>query len=157
MEDVMPRKLTEQALRDSEEKYRTVLKSSPDPIVVYDQGGRAIYVNPAFGRTFGWSKEELIGKLVVAGNGKEAVEIYEREGNRISLIVLDLIMPEMDGNQCLAGILRVNPEARVLIASGHSVNGQAEELLETGAKGFLGKPYDMRQFLTTVREVIDKG
>ena len=96
-------------------------------------------------------------EVVVAGNGKEALEIYEREGNRISLIVLDLIMPEMDGNQCLAEILRVNPEARVLIASGHSVNGQAEELLETGAKGFLGKPYDMRQFLTTVREVIDKG
>jgi two-component system, cell cycle sensor histidine kinase and response regulator CckA len=96
-------------------------------------------------------------EVVVAGNGKEALEIYEREGNRISLIVLDLIMPEMDGNQCLAGILRVNPEARVLIASGHSVNGQAEGLLETGAKGFLGKPYDMRQFMTTVREVIDKG
>jgi two-component system, cell cycle sensor histidine kinase and response regulator CckA len=96
-------------------------------------------------------------EVVVAENGKEALEIYEREGNRISLIVLDLIMPEMDGKQCLAEILRVNPEARVLIASGHSVNGGAEGLLETGAKGFLGKPYDMRQFLTTVREVIDMG
>ena len=92
----------------------------------------------------------------MAGNGKEALEIYKREGNRISLIVLDLIMPEMDGKQCLAEILQVNPEARA-IASGHSVNGQAGGLLETGAKGFLGKPYDMRKFLTAVREVIDKG
>ncbi len=64
MEDVMPQKLAEQALGDSEEKYRTVLKSSPDPIVVYDQSGRAIYVNPAFGRNFGWSEEELIGNRI---------------------------------------------------------------------------------------------
>ncbi len=75
-------------------------------------------------------------EVVVAGNGKEALEIYKREGNRISLIVLDLIMPEMDGKQCPAEILQVNPEARA-IASGHSVNGQAGGLLETGAKGFL--------------------
>jgi PAS domain-containing protein len=46
MEDVMPRKLAEQALRDIEVKYRTVFKSSLDPIVVYDQVGRAIYVTP---------------------------------------------------------------------------------------------------------------
>ncbi|MFA6222928.1 MAG: PAS domain S-box protein [Desulfomonilaceae bacterium] len=96
-------------------------------------------------------------EVILAGDGKEALEIYEREGKRISLIVLDLIMPEMDGKRCLTEILRVNPEARVLIASGHSMNGEVRELLESGAKGFLGKPYDMGQFLTTVREVIDNG
>jgi two-component system, cell cycle sensor histidine kinase and response regulator CckA len=96
-------------------------------------------------------------EVILACDGKEALEIYERESNRISLIVLDLIIPEMDGNQCLAEILRVNPEARILIASGHSVNGQPEGPLETEAKGFLGKPYDMGQCLPTVREVIDRG
>jgi two-component system, cell cycle sensor histidine kinase and response regulator CckA len=99
----------------------------------------------------------LIGKLDVAGNGKEALEIYERQSDRISLIVLELIMPEMDGKQCRAEILQVNPEARAFVASGHSVNGQAGGLLETGSKEFLGKPYDMRKFLTAVRGAIDKG
>jgi two-component system, cell cycle sensor histidine kinase and response regulator CckA len=56
----------------------------------------------------------------MAGNGKEALEIYQTEGERISLIILDLIMPEMDGRQCLAEIHRIDQHAKVIITSGHS-------------------------------------
>ena len=52
------------ALQESEEKYRTVLESNPDPVVVYDLEGRVIYLNPAFTRIFGWSLEEQIGKKI---------------------------------------------------------------------------------------------
>ena len=55
-------KQAEEALRGSEEKYRTVLESNPDPVVVYDIEGRVIYLNPAFRRVFGWSLEEQKGK-----------------------------------------------------------------------------------------------
>ena len=53
-------------------------------------------------------------EVVTANDGKEALEIYQREKGRIALILLDLIMPEMDGKQCLGEILRVNPNARVV-------------------------------------------
>ncbi len=62
MQDITGRKKSEQALRESEEKYRTVLESNPDPVVVYDVEGKVIYFNPAFTRVFGWSLEERIGK-----------------------------------------------------------------------------------------------
>ncbi|MBW2205043.1 MAG: PAS domain S-box protein, partial [Deltaproteobacteria bacterium] len=52
------------ALQESEERYRTVLESNPDPVVVYDLEGRVIYFNPAFTRVFGWSLEEQIGKKI---------------------------------------------------------------------------------------------
>jgi PAS domain S-box-containing protein len=55
---------SERALQESEEKYRTVLESNPDPVVVYDMVGRVIYLNPAFTRVFGWSMEEQIGKKI---------------------------------------------------------------------------------------------
>ncbi|MCX5874658.1 MAG: PAS domain S-box protein, partial [Deltaproteobacteria bacterium] len=55
--------------------------------------------------------------VITASNGKEALEIYQREGESISLIILDLIMPEMDGRQCLGEILRIDPNAKVIIAS----------------------------------------
>ncbi len=96
-------------------------------------------------------------KVIMAVNGKEALEIYLREKDRISLILLDLIMPEMDGRQCLAEILRVDRNAKVIIASGYSQNGPANGVTVTGAKGFVQKPYNMRQLLTTIREVLDKN
>ena len=92
----------------------------------------------------------------MAVNGKEALEIYLREEDRIALILLDLIMPLMDGRQCLAEILRINPDAKVVIASGYSESGPANGVMSAGAMGFVQKPYDMRQLLTTIREILDK-
>jgi two-component system cell cycle sensor histidine kinase/response regulator CckA len=96
-------------------------------------------------------------KVITANDGKDALEIYQRDGDSISLIILDLIMPVMDGKQCLAEILRINPNAKVVLASGYSEGGQASGATAAGATGFVQKPYDMRQLLTTVREVLDKN
>jgi len=52
--------------------------------------------------------------------------------------------------------LKVNPEARVAIASGYSPDGPTREILKNGAKGFVSKPYDIRQMLNVVREVLDQ-
>ncbi len=60
--ELAERERTEAILRDSERRYRTLLESSPDPIVVYDMQGVATYVNPAFEQTFGLSRDELLGK-----------------------------------------------------------------------------------------------
>jgi len=62
IEDITERKRTEAAIRESEEKYRTVLETNPDPVVLYDIEGEVIYFNPAFTRVFGWSLKECIGK-----------------------------------------------------------------------------------------------
>jgi len=59
--DISARKHAEEALRESEEKYRTVLEANPDPVVVYDIDGKVIYFNPAFTRVFGWTLAERLG------------------------------------------------------------------------------------------------
>lgn len=62
--ELAERKKAESILRESENRYRTLLESSPDPIVVYDMQGRATYLNPAFEKTFQFSQNELLGKQV---------------------------------------------------------------------------------------------
>lgn len=59
--ELVQRRHTEASLRESEERYRSLLEYSPDPIVVYNMEGKAVYVNPAFEQTLGWRREELLG------------------------------------------------------------------------------------------------
>ncbi len=95
-------------------------------------------------------------KVITASNGKEALEIYRVEKDRISLILLDLIMPVMDGKKCLEEILQIESKAKVIIASGYSEHGPANGIMEAGAKGFIDKPFDMRELLEKIRKIIDE-
>ncbi len=93
--------------------------------------------------------------VITAQNGKEGLEIYEKVGDTIGLVVLDLIMPEMDGKLCLEEILKINPGAKILLASGYSPNGSAKTLISRGARGFVNKPFLSKELLARIREALD--
>jgi len=94
-------------------------------------------------------------RVLLAKTGEEALDLYREEGGGIDLIVLDISMPGMGGHRCLQGLLRTNPQARVVITSGYSRNGQLKDTLSSGAAGFIPKPFSRRELLKTVREVLD--
>jgi two-component system, cell cycle sensor histidine kinase and response regulator CckA len=93
--------------------------------------------------------------VLTASNGQEALELYKRESGRISLVILDLVMPEMSGAQCLEELVRIDPNARALIASGSSPDRFTTEGLEQLAKGFVWKPYNISQLLHAVRRALE--
>ena len=80
--DVTKRKRAEEALRESEKRYRTVLEANPDPVIVYDMNGKVLYFNPAFTILFGWTLEEHLGKkmdlFVPEENLPETLEMIEK-------------------------------------------------------------------------------
>ena len=94
-------------------------------------------------------------RVITATNGKEALKRYTTSGENISLMILDLIMPVMGGKQCLRRLLKIDPKAKVVIASGYSAGEDDDEPGMSGAKGFVCKPYDMRVLLRTVRHALD--
>jgi len=120
MTNITDLKRAKEALRESEEKYRTVLESNPDPVVVYDMEGRVIYLNPAFARVFGWSLEEQIGKKIddfvpeknmsetrkminkvtVAGESFSGIETrrYTKEGNILDISISGSCYKDHEGN-----------------------------------------------------------
>ena len=118
--DITDRARSEEALKESEEKYRTVLEANPDPLVVYGMEGRVIYLNPAFTRVFHWSLEELIGKkmdnfvpeenwpetrmmiskVTVSGEDFSGFETrrYTRDGNTLDVSISGSFYRDREGN-----------------------------------------------------------
>jgi two-component system cell cycle sensor histidine kinase/response regulator CckA len=94
--------------------------------------------------------------VLVAPDGETALQIYEREGERIDLVILDLIMPGMGGSSCLEELVRMNPEVRVIVASGVVADEYRQKVLDAGARDFLRKPYEMGELLRRVRNVLDE-
>jgi PAS domain S-box-containing protein len=94
-------------------------------------------------------------KVLTAPDAESALEIYRKDQEQIDLIILDLIMPGMGGRRCIDELLKINPKAKVIVASGYSDVGPMKRTLEAGAKGFMGKPYGIRHMLEVVREVLD--
>jgi PAS domain S-box-containing protein len=93
--------------------------------------------------------------VISASDGKEALELFQANKEGISVVILDLIMPQLGGKQCLDRMLAISPTVKVLIASGHLPSDTTREALASNARGFVDKPYDMRQLLEIVRSVLD--
>ncbi len=95
--------------------------------------------------------------VLQAPNGIEGLELFKKEAANISLVILDLIMPVMGGKECLEELLKIDPQVKVLIASGYSADSSMQETIQMGAKGFVGKPFGAIGLLRDVRRVLDEG
>lgn len=93
--------------------------------------------------------------VLTAANGKEALAIYMKERGTIALVMLDIIMPEMGGKQCLEELLKIEPKVKILIATGLAASSEEIRTMTSRAKGLISKPYQRSQVLRTVRNVLD--
>jgi CheY-like chemotaxis protein len=100
--------------------------------------------------------EKLGYTALQARNGTEAVNIFDAHKNEIKLVVLDIIMPDMGGGEVYDKIKTINPEVKVLLSSGYSVDGQAIELLERGCDGFMQKPFTMEELSGKIEQILSK-
>lgn len=86
---------------------------------------------------------------------REAIDYYHRRSRDIDLVIVDLVMPDLNGRDCFERIRTINPGARVLLTSGYSHDAAVDELIEAGAKAFLQKPYRLAQLSETLVKALE--
>ena len=111
-----------------------------DESVIADVGGKML--------------KRLGHQVIFARDGKEALDIYGKEKDRIDLVILDMIMPEWDGGKTFDKLKEINPDLKVLLSSGYSINGQAQSILDRGCNGFIQKPFSMNELSQQIRKAL---
>jgi signal transduction histidine kinase len=91
----------------------------------------------------------------VARSGREAIDAYEANQDKIDMVILDMVMPDMGGGEAYDTLKRINPDIKVLLSSGYSLNGQAAEILRRGCNGFIQKPFNVNQLSQKLREILE--
>ncbi|MEQ8162121.1 MAG: ATP-binding protein [Smithellaceae bacterium] len=100
--------------------------------------------------------ETLGYNVLKAGNGHDALKIFADNKDLIDLVILDMIMPGLSGNETFDGLKLIHPKVKVLLSSGYVTGNQAKIIMEKGCQAFIQKPFRMEEFSRKIREVLDK-
>jgi len=126
------------------------IEEGDETILLVDDEEMIIDVGVQLLEKFGYTVLEARG-------GKEAVQVYQKNKDHIDMIILDMIMPDMGGSEVYDTVKKIDPEVKVLLSSGYSVDGQATEILKKGCNGFIQKPFTIKSLSIKIREVLNKN
>ncbi|MFC1813798.1 response regulator, partial [Thermodesulfobacteriota bacterium] len=99
--------------------------------------------------------ESLGYEVLISRGGVEAIDVFRKDFGKIDMVVLDMIMPDMGGGDTYDMLKKIDPEAKVLLSSGYSVDGQASQILSRGCDGFIQKPFNLEELSHKLRDVLD--
>jgi two-component system, cell cycle sensor histidine kinase and response regulator CckA len=94
-------------------------------------------------------------KVLSAAGGEEAVQTYQQNQDKIALVILDMLMPQMNGGKVFDILKKINPAVKVLLTSGYSYDEEAGKIVARGAHGFIQKPFGVKDLATKIREILD--
>ncbi len=124
------------------------LRGAGESILIVDDEETVLEVGSEILRSLGYTVFEARG-------GGEAVALLEEQKDRIRLVLLDLIMPDMGGGETFDRLKEIKPSVKVLLSSGYSLDGQASVILARGCDGFIQKPYFASELASKLRSLLD--
>jgi len=95
-------------------------------------------------------------QVLVAKGGPQAIEMAATHRDEIDLVILDLIMPHMDGGKVFDQIREQHPAMPVILSSGYAINGKAADIMRRGCNGFLQKPFNIAEASQKIRQILDE-
>ena len=94
--------------------------------------------------------------VLTASNGLNAMDVLKEHKDKIGVILLDLSMPGMDGEETLVNLMEIDPSAKVILFSGYAVTREIEPLFGKGAIGHIQKPFDIKELLAKLYEALNQ-
>ena len=94
-------------------------------------------------------------KVISAGDGQQAIATYKQNKAKISLVLLDMMMPNMDGYKTIKQLQKINPNLKIIAMSGLTANSVNAEGTSKQVKGFLSKPFTTEELLVTIQTVLN--
>ncbi|MBW1690358.1 MAG: PAS domain S-box protein [Deltaproteobacteria bacterium] len=135
-------------LREEHERSSEIITGT-ETILLADDEKMILDVGTQILETMGYT-------VMVARGGKEALDIYEENIDTIDLVILDMIMPDMGGGEAFDRLKEINPGVKVLLSSGYSIDGKAQEIMARGCGGFIQKPFSVEDLSQKIREILDQ-
>ena len=94
-------------------------------------------------------------RVLEAKDGEEGVQVFAGRKEEIALVISDMGLPRMPGDQVFRELKAIDPAVRVVFSTGYIREERTQELLEAGAREFIHKPYRVEEMLRTLRRVLD--
>ena len=137
----------------SVEKVRKVLRTADEitrttgTVLLVDDEDIILEVEKELLETLGY-------EVLTARDGKEAVEVYKKKWDKIDLVLMDMVMPNMNGGEAYDRMKEINPRVKALLSSGYSIEGEAKEILARGCDGFIQKPCTIKDLFKKIEEIL---
>jgi PAS domain S-box-containing protein len=137
---------TEKAIVKEQNKTTTILRGKETVLLVDDE--------PIVLEVTRELMEALGYRVFLAGSGQEAIAVFLEKRKMIDMVILDMVMPGISGNETFDRLREIDPQLVILLSSGYSINGQAQQILKKGCNGFIQKPFKLKALSQKLREVL---
>jgi PAS domain S-box-containing protein len=134
--------------KDKDTDGDNAISKGAETILLVDDESMILTVGSELLKTLGYT-------ILTAQDGSSAIDLYKNSKESIDLVILDMVMPEMGGGEVFDELKKINPQVKVLLSSGYSLNGQASRIIKRGCVGFLQKPFTIRDIASQLRKIID--
>jgi CheY-like chemotaxis protein len=131
----------------AENKSPGTIEKGNETLLLVDDEDKIIDVTSEILKTLGY-------KVLVAKSGSVAIDIYKEKQKEIDLVILDMIMPVMSGDETFDALKAINPQVKVILSSGYSIDGQATKIMDKGCRCFIQKPYKIVDISNKIREAL---
>ena len=133
---------------DKEKPAATEIMTGTETILLVDDEKMVLEVSRELLESMGY-------RIYAVGSGQEAIAVFMEKQKEIDLVILDMIMPGISGGETFDRLREIHPGVKVLLSSGYSIKGQAQEIMDRGCNGFLQKPFRLANLSRKVREMLD--
>jgi len=134
-------------IEETKQVAAPVEKNCSETLLVVDDEDNVINVTREILQALGY-------KILAARSGYEAVRIYQDRCQEISLVILDMVMPGMNGGETYDALKNINPDIKVILSSGYSLDGKATAIMNKGCQCFIQKPFKIEDISQRIREIL---